>query len=94
MEKAWQTKKPLLGPLTLATHTSYDRLFQLRAQCKSWGGPLVVAVHLALLQPDGLHALTHENAVAVQAITQHLGRFFNRSACHSWRASTQCIGRV
>lgn len=78
LEKAWQTSKRLLGPLTLVTHTSFNRLYQLRAQCKSWGGPLVVAVHLPVVQADGLHALTHENALTVQAATSQLDRFFGR----------------
>ena len=39
--------------LTIVTHLSPTRLFQLEAQCAAWEGHFVAAIYMAILQPLG-----------------------------------------
>ncbi|MEW5310012.1 MAG: hypothetical protein WDW38_001847 [Sanguina aurantia] len=48
---AWWTSKPSKLPVTLSTHVSATRLYQLHAQCLSWPGPISAAVYLNLFEP-------------------------------------------
>ena len=40
-------------PLTLVSQLSFDRLEQLEAQCRSWGGPISAVLYLALDYSSG-----------------------------------------
>ncbi|MCX6117281.1 MAG: hypothetical protein NT027_07050, partial [Proteobacteria bacterium] len=60
----WWSGKSSTVPVTVVTQASVDRLGQLAAQCRSWGGPLSAAVYLPLYQQsagflsvDNLHIL-------------------------------------
>lgn len=48
----WESSAPAAAPLTIVTQLSVTRLSQLRAQCRSWNGPLSAAVYLPLLQTE------------------------------------------
>ncbi len=60
---AWWTAKQRRVPLTVVTQSTVDRIPQLFAQCKSWGGPTSLVLYRALVEdavrPD--HKLTPKN---------------------------------
>lgn len=52
----WSQRSPSSQlPLTITTGLSLDRLYQLKAQCMGWPGPLSAVVYLAIIQ-DADHA--------------------------------------
>lgn len=53
----WWSLKPARGPLTIMTHITIDRLYQLESQCKAWPGPIAAIVYFSL----ALDAATREN---------------------------------
>lgn len=57
---AWWTAKRRRVPVTLVTQSTVDRIPQLYAQCKSWGGPMAVVLYLGL-QQNTTGELTAEN---------------------------------
>mmetsp|Transcript_38345 Transcript_38345/g.85376 ORF Transcript_38345/g.85376 Transcript_38345/m.85376 type:complete len:348 (+) Transcript_38345:123-1166(+) len=61
------------SPLTLVTHLTFDRKWQLKALCKSWKGPLSAVIHLSTVHRQnvitssfGLPALDADTPISQQ----------------------------
>lgn len=64
----WSQRSPSSQlPLTITTGLSLDRLYQLKAQCMGWPGPLSAVVYLAIIQDVDHASLVPELWDAVQS---------------------------
>jgi hypothetical protein len=61
-------------PLTVITHTTVNRWKQLRAQCRSYKGPLNAAVYMFLRQDNGTW-LNPPNQLLVDQAAAKLQKF-------------------
>ena len=76
--KVWWSVKPPGVPITLVTQLSADRLQQLQAQCRTWGGPVAAALYLPLLAgADG--QLTDKSQQALASAQGDIDTFFRGS---------------
>ncbi|GFH30314.1 uncharacterized protein HaLaN_29145 [Haematococcus lacustris] len=73
---AWWTRKVAKVPATLVTQSTVDRIPQLYSQCKSWQGPLSVALYLGLLQDTNTGTLTPNNLALLQEAILQVSAFF------------------
>ncbi|KAG2487429.1 hypothetical protein HYH03_013996 [Edaphochlamys debaryana] len=48
---AYWSRKTADVPLTLATQLSWNRKWQLKAMCRTWGGPIAAVLHMPVLIP-------------------------------------------
>lgn len=70
----WWTAYPREVLLTLVTTSTSDRLNQLEAQCKTWPGPLSVALFIGLYQEDATGPLNAENVAVLREAVVQVGR--------------------
>lgn len=72
----WWSERPSTVPVTVITQASGDRLGQLEAQCRSWGGPLSAAIYLPLYQPSA-GSLTMDNLRTLQSAALNVSITFD-----------------
>lgn len=64
---SWWSLKPSTWPLTVVTQASLSRLHQIEAQCKSFRGPLSVALYTPIFQsPTTTNQLSATNLAQLQ----------------------------